>query len=648
MACRRHVEHAPVDVPRPHIDRVGHRPVVGPSFDASLCQGNCRRAPPSRTSGRKLKGTSVMPAGRALILGNDTRSFLSVVRSLGRKGIEIHVCPGQAGTPALASRHISKVHRLPPYGLDPMAWVMALRSLLEQYAFDLIIPCEDAGQAACHAHAAELTPHRFAIPNDLAFECFVDKAATRALATSCGVPVAAGKVLSATDTAENLGKQFGLPLAIKPRCSISLAQPDTRQSVQIAGTMQRLTGILGGISARQDFFAEAFFSGEGVGVSVLACRGKVTQAFQHRRVLEAGPTSGSAYRTSEPLDPSLLAHVTSMCSASNLDGVAMFEFRRSRGGQTAILLEVNARVWGSLPLAIASGIDFPALLYDQLVHKTEAPRLEYRNGLYARSLTSDVYARLAAVQDKSRPLTARLLDVPAATAQAAYRLITGRESWDTWAWDDPGPFRSEVRELSQAVVEGVQRRLPFANALRRTRAMRALRTIVERHRGEKLKVLVMCFGNISRSPFAAAQLRARLSDRIHDFEVQSAGLLPKAGRAAPTEAIGEARKLGVSLDAHRSVFADDPTLESAHVILVFDRKNLSGLKARGLEYRAPVIQLGDFLDGESEIEDPFGRGEQAFARAYREISEALDRIEPVLRASGHMPTTKRPAVRPGD
>src|SRR5208282_506560 len=53
-----------------------------------------------------------------------------------------------------------------------------------------------------------------------------------------------------------------------------------------------------------DHLIEAFFPGDGVGVSVLASRGKVLQAFQHRRVHEWN--GNGYYRVSAKLSPPLV------------------------------------------------------------------------------------------------------------------------------------------------------------------------------------------------------------------------------------------------------------------------------------------------------------------------------------------------------
>jgi hypothetical protein len=59
------------------------------------------------------------------------------------------------------------------------------------------------------------------------------------------------------------------------------------------------------------------------------------------------------------LDPTLLELSLRILRALDWTGLAMVEFKVGESGPK--LMEVNGRVWGSLPLAVKSGVDFPAL-----------------------------------------------------------------------------------------------------------------------------------------------------------------------------------------------------------------------------------------------------------------------------------------------
>ena len=54
------------------------------------------------------------------------------------------------------------------------------------------------------------------------------------------------------------------------------------------------------------------------------------------------------------------------CDALRWTGLAMVEFRRGADG-VGHLMEINGRVWGSLPLAVRAGMDFPGRLADLLL-----------------------------------------------------------------------------------------------------------------------------------------------------------------------------------------------------------------------------------------------------------------------------------------
>ena len=64
--------------------------------------------------------------GKVLVLGQEDRAFLAVVRSLGRRGIDVHVAWCPADAVALRSRYVTQRHALPRYARDDAAWRDAL------------------------------------------------------------------------------------------------------------------------------------------------------------------------------------------------------------------------------------------------------------------------------------------------------------------------------------------------------------------------------------------------------------------------------------------------------------------------------------------------------------------------------------------
>src|SRR2546430_15483384 len=89
---------------------------------------------------------------RVLVIGDDMRIFLAVVRSLGRAGKEVHAAPFNRHSPALKSKYISRVHHFPRYSDDPTAWRAAVLEVLQTHAFNLVVPCCDRAILPLHAH----------------------------------------------------------------------------------------------------------------------------------------------------------------------------------------------------------------------------------------------------------------------------------------------------------------------------------------------------------------------------------------------------------------------------------------------------------------------------------------------------------------
>ena len=145
---------------------------------------------------------------------------------------------------------------------------------------------------------------------------------------------------------------------------------------------------------------------------------------------------GSTYReTIDPI-PELTRATEAMVQKISYTGIAMFEYRYCFETKSWVFLEINARFWGSLPLAIASGINFPWALYQMLIKGRRefdwVPRARCR----CRNLIRDLRA-----YRKQRD-----------AAFGAGHLFTGRDHLDFFSIDDWRPQWSELVTLSKSQV----------------------------------------------------------------------------------------------------------------------------------------------------------------------------------------------------
>ena len=141
------------------------------------------------------------------------------------------------------------------------------------------------------------------------------------------------------------------------------------------------------------------------------------------------------------------------------------------------------------------------------------------------------------------------------------------------------------------------------------------------------RILVVCMGNICRSPTAEAVLRAKIAERELDIEVDSAGTIGYHQGELPdnrARAAGEAR--GYSFEGIRARPVVEGDFEVFDLILAADNDNLRDLKrscpthlhrklALFLEFGRPDVE---------EIPDPYYGGQRGFDYVLDLVEEASD------------------------
>jgi predicted ATP-grasp superfamily ATP-dependent carboligase len=130
-----------------------------------------------------------------------------------------------------------------------------------------------------------------------------------------------------------------------------------------------------------EFILEEYIPGEGYGFFALFNHGKVRAIFMHKRLRELPITGGPSTAAESVYDPVLKNYGLRLLEALNWHGVAMVEFKKDIRDGEFKLMEINPRFWGSLDLAIASGVDFPYLLVKMAIEGDVEPVMQYKVGV---------------------------------------------------------------------------------------------------------------------------------------------------------------------------------------------------------------------------------------------------------------------------
>jgi predicted ATP-grasp superfamily ATP-dependent carboligase/protein-tyrosine-phosphatase len=556
-----------------------------------------------------------------LVLGQGTSTFLSVIRSLGRAGIEVHVAWFVPREPALRSRYVARTHEIPAYGSGQNQWQDALAALMRREGFDLVIPCDDQRSLPLAAHRAELERWgRIWCPAQEALEVLGDKHKTSELARSLGVPVPREAIVSDRTRLDALRDDFAPPLILKPASSYTLANVETRGLVRRADSWQAAALLLDAMLAGGPVALQEFCPGVGIGVELLLRDGAPLLAFQHVRLHEPLHGGGSSYRRGVPVSTDLFDAALKLLGALRYTGVAMVEFKRDPVTGRWVLLEVNARFWGSLPLAVASGADFPLALFQLLVEGRTEFASTPRVGLCARNLRADGKWHITNLRaDRSDP-TLNSRPWPDVALETCANVLTGRERSDTFTLDDPAPGFAETGQLMRGLARRGRALASRAHAPVGRRRRRQLEAAARAAFDGGGRVLFVCKGNIGRSPFAEAIASQLLGDQR---EISSAGFL-QSGRRSPADAAAAAAMWDVDLTTHRSRVVSAELVRQSDVIFVFDRANYSRMIELFPEARDRLHLLGALdAGGPLFVPDPWGRGADVYAATYGRIAEAL-------------------------
>ena len=316
-----------------------------------------------------------------LITDGDQRATLAAVRALGRAGHVVHVCAPHAHSLAGASRFATTETVVPDPLSRPAEFVTALQDLTLKVNAQILLPVTEGALLAVLPRRTEI-PAIIPFASAEQFERLCDKRELLRIAGELGIPVPAQHVIDLNSSGSPAATEF--PVVLKPSRSIGGASGKRQKlSVLYAHDTRQLAEITARLPpAAFPLLCQQRILGPGVAISLLLWNGTVQAAFAHRRLREKPPSGGvSVLRESIPLDPDLLEQSLALLRAFEWNGVAMVEFKVDARSGTAYLMEVNGRLWGSLQLAIDSGVDFPSLLVRCALGQTVEPVLHYPIGV---------------------------------------------------------------------------------------------------------------------------------------------------------------------------------------------------------------------------------------------------------------------------
>ncbi|TNF49129.1 MAG: low molecular weight phosphotyrosine protein phosphatase [Bacteroidetes bacterium] len=146
-----------------------------------------------------------------------------------------------------------------------------------------------------------------------------------------------------------------------------------------------------------------------------------------------------------------------------------------------------------------------------------------------------------------------------------------------------------------------------------------------------MKILMVCLGNICRSPMADGILRKKVNDLNLDVTVDSAGTAGYHIGEKPDPRMRQtARSFGVDIEGLRARQFSRQDFKDFDLIYAMDKSNLKNILslAESESDRNKVkLILNELYPGQDrEVPDPYYGGEQGFIEVYTMLDQATDII----------------------
>lgn len=316
-----------------------------------------------------------------LVTDGRSRASLAIVRSLGRRGIK--VTSGEAFTCSSFYSKYATRSLYPDPDNYPDLFIQKITEVVKEDEMDMVIPVRDSATLQLSKHKKELSRFtRIPLADYGTLMKGRDKAQTLKIAIDNDIPCPQTHFLTGENEICEIMNTLTYPVVIKPHKSSGsrgiIYVQSSKELVQAFSEVQNKYGKV----MIQEFIPQ----GGAYGVSMLFNYGEPRAIFAHKRLREY-PNSGGPSTLRESIRyPEIEDYATTLLKALDWHGVAMVEFRVDPRDGKPKLMEINPRFWGSLQLAIHSGVDFPYLLYKMAIEGDVEPVFEYETGVKVRWL----------------------------------------------------------------------------------------------------------------------------------------------------------------------------------------------------------------------------------------------------------------------
>jgi predicted ATP-grasp superfamily ATP-dependent carboligase len=431
----------------------------------------------SHSDGSVICGSAgASPEYHALVLDAGYKQSLACARSLGRAGLRVAMgesfveCDPVLPVPAFQSRYSAHNVVMPNYATDPDSYAAAVVDFVREHATRVVLPTGDGSIAALRPVREQLTALGcvLALAPEAALEIANDKDRTLEVARGLGIDQPKTMRIDNLDELPAVLAKFAFPFVLKPTTSWSPLAGDRFTPVEVVSEAEAFDVTREFLSVCPGVLAQEWACGRREGVTLFIVDGEVLASCAHV-ALRTNPQLGGAsvMRESIPMPPDIYSSSVRLATAIGMQGVCEVEFRRDANNRP-LLMEINARLAGTIENAVHSGVDFPLMIWQWATGLTVDRVESYRTGVRTRWL----HGELRWLRDNQQRIGR-----PDSVSRNRALWVFGSEfartrHYDCFDWRDLGPAVAELRTTATAIRRSRNSKPPATGVRFRKGALR--------------------------------------------------------------------------------------------------------------------------------------------------------------------------------
>lgn len=334
----------------------------------------------------------------ALVTDALWRKSISVIRSLGKKNINVTVCSENILTTGRWSRFATKSITLPTAATNLNLFSNKILDYLNDSKDKIVLfPMEDRSLIWCSDNYEKIKNKVYILlPPKKSLEIAENKALTMMHAQKNGIPCPKTYFPNNPLELKNYIEKFRGEYIIKPHHgsgSSGLIYSNDISNFDIEQHWEKY----GKLIMQERIPSEGF----GCGVSVIMNKkSEVVAYFGHKRLEQYPNSGGPSTKRIGIMNQELTDLSIKLLKSLNWVGVAMVEWKQNPITGEMVLMEINPRFWGSLELAVRSGVDFPYLYYQLAIGEKVKPITNYSTNKVCRWLIPGDILRYITKKDR--------------------------------------------------------------------------------------------------------------------------------------------------------------------------------------------------------------------------------------------------------